>query len=416
MTTVAPNETTADRTIARSPDAGGLDPLDPARLWFVTGIESNFRTFLPDAIEIGAAYGFDCRILDVSDLVAGWREKRNDWVSLNLARVVDRVQDFRALGESVSRGDTAVFLHLPQGDLRSVWRKLNRAGCRVGVATLGVVSALSGTERDGFAKVLRRALTRLVKPAPCFWIISGRKCVPTYRHFFRSIRHTKLIQAHSLDCERAIRSPAGGACAGAKRIVLLDQGWLSKLPPGAVPGVRYPPVTADAYGHSIRRLLGILQDTYGGEVVVAGHPKSDPDHTRALYSPYPVSYEHTGELVRQARLVVLNSTTAVHYAVLHRVPILFFTSHELSDSIMDPTFRALREEIGRPWVDIDDAEASLRRFLCECRSQILSTNERYEMYERDFIRAAPSDSSLWNVVFGALGQMAERYGDNARAA
>lgn len=372
-------------------------------LYLVVGIRSNFAELLADGLATARRHGFDPRIVDVVELVEGWKPYPNDWAALGLADDVLRIADREAFSALVASPGfhraVVLFLYLPDRHLRPLWRQMAAAGARVGVIVAGPVPTESSLPRGRSPRaVAARAWLRLkrrFKPRPDYWITAGSVCRSLYASYFRSLDGVVEIHAHSLDHERLRR--AGPAAAESTGVVFLDQGWFSKPRPDFLDPSRYPPMDETAYARGVRGLLEHLRSA-GQRVVVCAHPKASLAHTRSLFDGFDVRQGNTAGLVGGAHLVIAHSTTAIGHAVMHRVPVLLFDSAALRTSIVAPLLAGYRRELGLATVALDEP-ASYDRSVAAA----VVDDAAYDRYLDRYVKQADSpDAGLWEIAFGGL--------------
>ena len=396
-------------------DQPGAIPHEPFVL--VAGLRSNLRGTLVDAIQVGKLYGYQVQILDVSHLVEGWSKYPNEWDELGLGQYVTTPRHLRQLSVFFDRvihtSTPVLFLFLPERRARKIWHAIERKSRLVGVITVGPVPGYHENGTLPVHKKIQHLLTMArtmvlsaIKPSPSFWVVAGRSCADLYRWYFRSVRKTNWIWAHSLDYE--LYRQASEQCprdyhdgtAPEKYIVFLDQGWFSKLPVNAVDlrttgGGRYPPVAYESYQTQIVKFLRELGTLTKKEVIVCAHPKSDDKHTQMLYEGFRIERGRSSEFVRDSAFVVAHSSTSIQYAVIERKPVLLFTNRELDDSIMRAPFLGYKNELNLPVVDIG-ASGSIEPIIADLKADRVA----YERFEEGYIKSQQSEQGgLWDIVF-----------------
>jgi hypothetical protein len=383
------------------------------KLYFVVALRSNFRYLLQEAISRGKQYGIEARILDISNYCPGWKDCTNEWDDLDLSQYVDRPEGMVGLRhfarQRIDSETLLLFLFLPDYRIRSVWRELQAGGGKMGAVFLGPTPTREDRRSNGgplqaaghcLSVLLGKAKT-LFKPVPDVWVISGDACIEFYGQYFGNLRTTKIIYAHSMDYEQFRRLPPAGERPDPGPVVFLDQGWFTKLPPRVLdPKVGgsnvYPPVTYEIYRSSVNKFLNCLADRFKRRIIVSAHPKAELVHTSRLYKDFEVVQGKTMELVRDASLVLANSSTSIQCVVLAQRSLVLYTSDELDRSIMAPTLYGYADALGAPVVNID-------RELGESVWVQTVDEDKYRRFKEHYIKAADSrDLSLWNLVYGEL--------------
>jgi hypothetical protein len=385
------------------------------RFWFVTGIRSNLRGLLREAVETAGRHGFDARILDVGRIVPRWRNYPNEWQELGLGDLVDRPRSRDELSRfaraSVDESATLLFLFPPNRYMRPIWRLLRRRGARIGVIMVGPIpAARHGPElRYPFFRPLvaaARRLKALLKPRPAYWVVSGSECLSQYRWYFRTLEGVQEIRAHSIEYENFLQARGTGDGNRPEVNVFLDQGWFTKPRPDFVSAADYPPTGEAGYQTAVRAFLRRLEEKTRRSVVVSCHPKADLPATRALYRGFEVQQGNTADWVKRASLVVANTSTSIQYAVLYDKPLLLFTSDELDRSLLRKNLEGYREELGVPVVNLDRPDA-----IDTALAQAAQARRSYARYARRYIKHPDSpERPLWEIIFQALEQTHDRAG------
>jgi hypothetical protein len=382
-------------------------------LLIVVGIQSNYRSLLKDAIDTGSKYDFTTRILDLNELVEGWKPYPNDWDELGVSSFVDKINDFRHL-KQFARGKTnknqtiILFLYPPAGKLRKAWKILQKTFPNTGLITISPVpNANRQTDhsapvagQNAIKSILRKAKS-LIKPVPSIWVISGTECIPIFTSYFRSHDATKFIYTHSLEFEflhygRKTKHPEN--LTKKDYILVLDQGWFSKPKPDFLTDKQYPPASRQKFSEEISQLLDHLYQATGREVIVSCHPKADIYDTKKLYLGYKVVNLPTAKLIQNCSMAIANSSTSIGYAVMADKPLVLFTSDELSRSIIHSAELAISRELNIEFINISENRVP-------DIEELTSANRRkqYVRYCQRYIRQDRAPKlSLWDTVFSGL--------------
>ncbi|MCB1168023.1 MAG: hypothetical protein KDK33_17840 [Leptospiraceae bacterium] len=144
-------------------------------------------------------------------------------------------------------------------------------------------------------------------------IICGGSEAEICRNAEKSVR---VVKAHAMDYDHYLRQRP---TVTEDSIVFLDE-YLPFHPDylnGGIKSVK----PEEYYGH-LRILFDKLEDQMGSEVLVAAHPRSNPDVTRKWLGGRKVVGNSTLQLVAKSKLVVGHSSTSFNFAVLLYKPIL----------------------------------------------------------------------------------------------
>ncbi|MCB1306111.1 MAG: hypothetical protein KDK37_17610, partial [Leptospiraceae bacterium] len=162
---------------------------------------------------------------------------------------------------------------------------------------------------------------QLVQPAPDLLIAGGLLSVSHLQ--FDSDRF-RTIWAHAMDYDQYLATPKTDR--GEPLIVMLDENFAFH-PEFLIHKNR--PADPETYYGTLNRLFDHLEESTGWKVVIAAHPRSDPDQISAFLAGRPLVIDKTIELVQKSRLVVGHASTAFNYAVLCRKPTLFVTMDQI---------------------------------------------------------------------------------------
>jgi hypothetical protein len=144
-----------------------------------------------------------------------------------------------------------------------------------------------------------------------------------------------------------------------------------------------PPVSELNYYSNLTNYFNRMEEIFGLEVVIAGHPNSfedsDISHKMGGRSVY---FDKTAQLTINSSLVLAHATTAVSFAVLARKPIIFLSSKELSRTMTGLLIRSASVRLGARLDFID-------RQNCESYqgNSLVVNFKKYACYERDYIRS-----------------------------
>ena len=386
-------------------------------LLIVVGIQSNYRTLLKQAIDVGKNYNFKTRILDLNALIAAWKPYPNDWQALGLASYVTKIETLKDLRSFVRRKSTTckplvLFLYPPHENFRKAWKILQSQFPQTGLITISPVPNASrqriNTPSITLSNRLRSLVQKiksLIKPTPSFWIISGSECIPIFNSYFRSLKSTKLIYTHSLEYEFFHYGSSGSPMREITTngyLLVLDQGWFSKPKPDYLTDKEYPPAPREKFSREIRSILHQISNATGLEIVVSCHPKASIEDTKKIYKGFNVVDQSSAELIRNCTIALANTSTSIGYAILSNKPLLLFTSDELSRSIIHNAELAISRELDIDFINISNV-GNLK--IDELTNPM--RRHRYKAYYKRYIRQENAPSlPLWDSIYSNLSNLA----------
>lgn len=153
------------------------------------------------------------------------------------------------------------------------------------------------------------------------------------------------------------------------------------------------------YGH-LRLFFDKVESDLGLEVVIAAHPRADYSRMPGLFGARRVVHGQTPSLIRNGRLVISAYSTATLQAVMHRKPVLFYTSPEL---MAHPYFSTVIRKQSRYFsataVSIDRSDK------INIASFVRDTTSMRESCLRNWVRHPDAaEKPYWDIVLDALAE------------
>lgn len=207
-----------------------------------------------------------------------------------------------------------------------------------------------------------------------------------------SYEASRVVSAHALDYDLFLGKDESGT--EERYIVFVDQ-CLPSHPDFSVLKSTFP-VTPERYYNSLRKFFDLVEAQVGMPVVIAAHPRADYDQNIQWFGSRRVVRNRTVELVRHASLVLLHYSTALNFAVLGNVPMVFLTTNELELSV-GPTIAAMAALTKRPVLNIDRLPARWETGLLDVNATA------YAAYCRRYIKEPrTSDKLFWQILLDAV--------------
>lgn len=177
---------------------------------------------------------------------------------------------------------------------------------------------------------------------------------------------------------------------------------------------RAPLIDVEKHAESMNRLFGRIERELGLEVVIALHPRVK-DVPKA-YSGRSLVYGETHILARRAKLFVAHASTAVNYAVLASVPVVFAVTRQMLDPTKSGFYMrvdSMAKALGQSVVNIDDKAA----FDDFDLSALKVDAPKYEAYFADYISADGRDGpSRAETLLKMIGALIDQTAGDARMA
>lgn len=163
----------------------------------------------------------------------------------------------------------------------------------------------------------------------------------------------KVIKSHSLDYDLFLSLKEKKISNNLKSYaVFLDQ----NIPfhPGAIFRGEKPKTTKEKYFPALNNFFTLFENKTGLEVIFAAHPRSRYD----LYPEFLYGRKYfllkTPELIRDSKIVLLHTSTALSFAILFNKPIIFLTSNEYQKSYDDFRINSYARSMNSLLFNIDE--------------------------------------------------------------
>ena len=141
-----------------------------------------------------------------------------------------------------------------------------------------------------------------------------------------------ILYVHRFDYDRYLRVNRNNDRQLNKYIVFVDSAMADLHPDwvrlGYESNVRK---NRDRYYAQLERFFNILEEHYGIPVIIAGHPGAEYDEKS--YSGREIVIGNTCELIRDARIVIFDISSAINYALLYDKEIVYHYSDDYTDMI-----------------------------------------------------------------------------------
>ena len=142
-----------------------------------------------------------------------------------------------------------------------------------------------------------------------------------------------------------------------------------------------PFVTPEKYYKSLNIFFEFLEKNFKTRVIVSAHPRSNYKNLENLFSNREIiNYKRTNEFVSRSLAVINYSSTALSFAVIHKKPIIFYTSNEINNSHDAYYVNFLSNQLGSTVCNIDNT------FSLKKNKNLLKINKyKYKDYLNKYI-------------------------------
>ncbi len=232
-----------------------------------------------------------------------------------------------------------------------------------------------------------------VKPAS-FVFSGGARCLS---HQFPVDENSNVLWAHTLDYDLYLKV----------RDVPVEEENIAVFIDEDVPfhvdymtaGIE-PFVSAEIYYPLMNKFFELVEEQLGLEVVIAVHPRSVCKDHSGYFNGRKCIQGQTVNLVRQSKLVLMHSSTAINFVCLFHKPVCFLTFAKLNESMQGDYINAMANWFVKKQIFIDES--------CEidevCELKI--NKSRYESYRRAYIKTDKSpELPFWQIVATKLKEL-----------
>ena len=340
------------------------------------------------------------------DVVALTRELHNETgeLDVNYLRVLQSYHEFEKLVQRHENIDAVyVMLVTVNWNLRYLFQILSKYKCKTAFLAWGAMPETTVPRSQ-------RAVTKLIKePIVFFRKLFGMSCFSFYKqlglirpydlYFIAGSLLTegkqfskKNIQINSPDYEHFMRSKEStDSFCREKYVVFLDlnMAYNSDL---AMDGLKT--VNPHNYYQSLNRFFTLIEEQHGVKVVIAAHPKTDPNLN--VFDGRKVYRLSTAEIVKDAEFVITHHSTSLNYAVLNIKPCVFIYTNEMEELYPNCRVRAIKlfaDYLDAPVYNIDTLSSSDKIVIKEPNRLL------YDNYKYQFVTSKETENRSSNDIF-----------------
>jgi len=286
-----------------------------------------------------------------------------------------------------------------------VKRFLIRHGAVRVICAQGSIPAPQDIQQRGLASRLRKAFARgpirslktlsavffnrlsapLIRPGLA--VVSGEMSI-------RSVRQSReILKVHSFDYDIYLQLAKSNEVPEKAYAVFIDQDlcfhsdFIYQNTPFVVTPEKYFPAICYALKH-ISRLLGV-------DILIAAHPRAAYERRKPECFPeFTIIRGRTADLIERSALVVCHDSTAIHFAVLFRKPMIFVTTDELIPTFEGKSIVQAAAEFGKIPINLDEDLRSV-----DWHKQMHVDSAKYLEYKNKYIKIDGSpERPTWDVV------------------
>jgi len=230
-----------------------------------------------------------------------------------------------------------------------------------------------------------------IKPASLI-LAGGEKSIIAYDDPYDS--STEVLWVHTFDYDLYLKEK-NILSTDSSIAVFLDE-YLPFHPDFIYMNVR-PPISYIKYYPFLNKFFSLVERKLGFKVVIAAHPRSYYENHPDYFGGRKWIRGQTIKLVKESKLVLAHSSTALNFANLFYKPVIFLTCSELDKSLQGPFIRAMAKWFGKKPIFMDKYNDIDWDF------ELTVSKSHYDNYREAYIKAARSkDLPFWQIVANRL--------------
>jgi hypothetical protein len=190
--------------------------------------------------------------------------------------------------------------------------------------------------------------------SPNFCLVPSELFFERYKVKYLIGENTETLWAHPLDYNIYLEKSAEEVKTTYNQSVFLEQ--LAPMFQGDALALGYQfSTTVENYYPSMCKFFDHIEKQFENKVEIAAHPKSNHPPCPEYYGGRKTPRGMTFEILKNSKLVIAHYSTAIHFAILLKKPILFITTSEQEhDKIISPSIKAFAHSLGKTVINIDE--------------------------------------------------------------
>lgn len=250
-------------------------------------------------------------------------------------------------------------------------------------------------------KLSPKKIWEILFPRLSFWwfgvksskivLAGGEKCLV---YHYPTDTNTEILWAHTLDYDLYLKEK--NDLFSKRPIAVFIDEFLPFHPDNITAGVK-PPISPDKYYFLLNKFFKLIEDQLGLKVIIAAHPRSNYENHPNYFKGRKCIRGQSVKLLRESKLVLSHSSTALSFANLFYKPVVFITSSELNRSYQGSLIIEMAKLFGKKPIFIDKNENIDWKF------ELTANKNLYNNYRRDYIKTKHSeDLPFWQIVANRL--------------
>ncbi len=196
-------------------------------------------------------------------------------------------------------------------------------------------------------------------------------------------KNTQIVDAHSHDFSKYLTSVNKNTTFESESLsqaIFLDSG--SPMFLGDYAHTKTKPLfTKEKWYPALCKFFEACEKNFKVQIKIAGHYKTEHESHPNYFNGNEVLYGKTNELIKNSKLVIALTSTAISYAVAHRKPIVFIYNNELKKEFRTINLiKSMANSIGSIIINIDED------FENYDFHKLLNINLKlYQQYENEYL-------------------------------
>ncbi len=200
---------------------------------------------------------------------------------------------------------------------------------------------------------------------------------------FEKHQKSKYIFASSLDFE-SYKNEKQFKKVSQNYILFLDQylpfhnAYIHReIPPFATP---------EKYYKSLKNFFDFMEKNLKTKIIIATHPRSNYKNLKDIFGKRKIiNYKKTNDFISRSLAVINYTSTAMSFAIIHKKPLIFYTSDEINNSHDAYHVNFLSKQLGSVLYNIDKIP-----IIKKDKSLLKINKYKYRDYLNRFIRHSKS--------------------------
>ena len=222
-------------------------------------------------------------------------------------------------------------------------------------------------------------------------LAGGEKCLV---HYYPTDANTEVLWAHTLDHDLYLKERNNPSIE--RPIAVFIDEYLPFHPDYIVAGIK-PCIAPERYYFLLNKFFKLIENQLGLEIIIAAHPRSNYENHPNYFEERKCIRGQSVKLIRESKLVLSHSSTAINFANLFYKPVIFLTSCELNRSYQGPFIKEMAKRFGKKPIFIDKDNDIDWEF------ELTVNKNHYNNYRSDYIKTKHSeDLPFWQIVANRL--------------